>query len=119
MSTADDSLRFCDMFEGELLLELMLRFWKHPLSSDTEFRNDLIEKAAEILKASQEGQHLLENMPPSQMNFVAAVWYAEWTTLQTPSPDISKEDFRDRNEWLNAIRNSIPSCFCDQNNLSE
>jgi hypothetical protein len=33
------------MFEAELLLKLMLRFWRHPLADDRDFWDDLIESA--------------------------------------------------------------------------
>ena len=52
------------MFEGELLTELMLRYWRHPLAENAEFRSDLIENAAKALRLSIEGNNLIEGLPP-------------------------------------------------------
>lgn len=45
------------------------------------------------------------------MNFVAAVWYAESNSLAGEGS--SAEHPQERNAWLQAVRNSVPSCFCD------
>ena len=101
------------MFEGELLAELILRYWNHPLAEDLEFRNDLIENAAKILRLSIEG------LPPEYMSFVAALWYAEWSCLQNVSAvEASELEFQQREAWLNAFRYAVPSCFCNPNDLS-
>jgi len=105
------------LFEGELLIELMLRYWHHPLAEESEYRNDLVDSAAEVIQASINGEKLLEDLPPSQMNFVAAVWYAEWAGLQGGSSEIPETEFRQRQAWLQELRRSVPSCFCDQNEL--
>ena len=47
MSIARASLKLSGLFEAELLLELMLRYWNHPLADDRDFRNNLLENAAE------------------------------------------------------------------------
>jgi len=75
MSIASNSYSFCCSFEGELLVELMLRYWKHPFCEDRDFRNHLLETTAEVLRASMEGECLVEGVPPEQVNFVAAVYY--------------------------------------------
>ena len=119
MSTADDAYRFCGLFEAELLLELMLRFWFHPLANEFEFRNDLLENTTEVLRSSTEGQQLLASVPAQQMNFVSAVWYAEWTTLQGAEGDLTENELKSRREWLATVRRTLPSCFCDQTDLTD
>jgi hypothetical protein len=119
MSIADDSFRFCEMFEGELLTELMLRHWEHPLAEDMVYRSGLIENAAKAIRMSMDGERLVEGLQPSQMNFVAAVWYAEWAGLQSSSPEIPAAELHQREGWLEAVRRAVPSCFCDQEDLPE
>jgi hypothetical protein len=119
MSIAGDSLTFCQMFEGEFLTELMLRYWEHPLAKDADYRNGLLENAAKALRMSMEGHELVKGLPPSEVNFVAAVWYAEWASLQNASPEIRSEELHQREAWLRAVRQAVPSCFCDQNELSD
>jgi hypothetical protein len=120
MSIAKDSLKFCSMFEGELLTELLLRYWHHPLADNEEFRRDIIETAAKALRASIDGKNLIEGLPPEDMSFIAAVWYAEWSNLQNAynNEDI-KPIFQQREDWLLALRHAVPSCFCDPKNLPE
>ena len=117
MTTAGESYRFSETFEAELLVELMLRFRKHPLDDHAEFRNALIESANTVLQASVAGERLLDDVPPSQMNFVAAVWYVEWTTLQNADQDLKSDELPQRQDWLLTVRRSLPSCFCDQGDL--
>jgi hypothetical protein len=106
------------MFEGELLAELMLRYWHHPLAEDAEFRNALLENAAKALRLSIEGDSLIEGIPPEYTSFIAALWYAEWSCLQNLSADeISESVFQQRESWLHALRHAAPSCFCNPNNL--
>lgn len=119
MSIADDSLRFCQMFEGELLTELMLRHWGHPLAEDAEYRDGLIENAAKAIRMSMDGKKLVEGLQPAQMNFVAAVWYAEWAALQSSSSEIAATEGDQRERWLEALRRAVPSCFCDQEDLPQ
>lgn len=102
-------------FEFELLVELLLRYWPHPLADDVEYRNGLIDAAAEVLLESSRGVFLMEAIPPRDMNIVAAVWYAEHTSLQTEPPEDSEKN--QRLLWLIQIRKALPSCFCDQSML--
>jgi hypothetical protein len=113
MSVAKKCLAFSGLFEAELLIELMLRYWAHPLAANEDFRTGLLEGAAEALRASVVGQQLMEDIPPKQMNFVAAVWYAEWSTLSNGAQDPKGK----RKLWLNKIRRAIPSCFCPPDRL--
>lgn len=119
MSLPEDALRLCQLFEGELLLELMLHHWNHPLAEDADFKNDLIEKATEIIMASIGGERFVEDLPADQMSFVAAVWCAESIGLQAATSEIAKVEFEKREAWLQAVRRAIPSCFCDQDDLPE
>jgi hypothetical protein len=50
MSIAEESLRMSGLFEAELLTELMMRHWNHPLANELEYRTALLETAAEILR---------------------------------------------------------------------
>lgn len=106
------------LFEAELLIELMLRYWNHPLCNDRWFCDQLLENASEALRQSIAGTQLIDGLKPKHMNLVAAAYYVEWSTVsamqQQPSttPEIKR-----REEWLAAIRRAIPSCFCDPENL--
>jgi hypothetical protein len=51
------------------------------------------------------------------MNFVAAVWYAEWAALQSGYADVPDHERHQREAWLEVVRHSLPSCFCDQDDL--
>jgi len=64
-------LAFTGLFEAELLIQLMLRYWEHPLAADSDYRNHLLESACEVLRSSIAGERLMEDIPPKQMNFVA------------------------------------------------
>jgi hypothetical protein len=114
MFVAKKCLAFSGLFEAELLIELMLRQWQHPLAADKDFRNELLENAANVLRSSVDGQRLIEDIPPRQMNFVAAVWYVEWNALAADAED----PLGQRKAWLDAVKKSIPSCFCNPNRLS-
>jgi hypothetical protein len=46
-SIAKACLRMTGLFEAELLTELILRHWGHPLASDGEYRSQLLEAAAQ------------------------------------------------------------------------
>ncbi len=117
MSVVQTAYTFCSSFEGELLLELMLKYWYHPLCEDADFRNQLLESAAEVLKASMDGEHLLEDVPPEQVNFVAAVYYAESSSTQSLATHVASEQIEARLRWLETVRRTLPSCFCDQEDL--
>src|SRR5262245_19954235 len=113
MSSARQCLAFSGLFEAELLLELMLRFWEHPLATDEAFRNELLEGAASVLRSSIAGEKLVDELPPGQMNFVAAAWYVEWNAIRSSAGD---PDGR-RRAWLDRLRRAIPSCFCTPESL--
>lgn len=100
---------FGNLFEAELLLELMLRFWRHPFADDADYRNNLHSSAMEVLREAAKGRRFMQDVPPKQMNFVAAVWYVEWNSVTANSEDPAKR----RRAWLQAIRKALPSCFCD------
>ncbi|NUQ63200.1 MAG: hypothetical protein HUU20_12040 [Pirellulales bacterium] len=110
-SVAEKSLALCQLYEAELLLELMLRHWQHPCADDAYFRSQLLETATEALRASVSGAVLIEGISPSNMNLVAAVWYAESRSSEDSqdSPSILEQ----RELWSIAVRHSVPSCFCD------
>jgi hypothetical protein len=55
-------LAFSGLYEAELLIELMLRHWQHPLAEDGEFRNNLLEGAADVLRSCVAGQPALEGI---------------------------------------------------------
>lgn len=114
-SRLDAAIRFCGLYEAELLVELMLRFWNHPNAADRDFRNYLVEAAAELLDRSRQGERFFENIEPRDMNFVAAVWYVESCQVT----DMREADATKRTEWLEEVRRSIPACFCDPDNLME
>jgi hypothetical protein len=114
MSVAKRCLAFSGLFEAEVLVELMLRYWNHPLAPDEEFRNNLLEGAASVLRACAAGQKVIEEIPGRQMNFIAAVWYSEWTTLASGIQDAPEQ----RHEWLEKLRKALPSCFCAPDRLS-
>src|SRR5436309_12630126 len=105
MSLAKRCLAFSGLFEAEVLIELMLRYWAHPLAADKDFRNELLEGAAGVLRSSVSGQHMIEDIPPEQMNFIAAVWYVEWNALTGGAEDPQGE----RSAWLEIVHKSIPS----------
>lgn len=116
MATVDDSLKLASLYEAELLVELMLRYWSHPHRDDADYRNALLESAVGVLKASAEGTQFIDALPPQAMNLVAAVWYVEWNALDEPAiPDHSVQDARQ--EWVETVRRSIPACFCDPQDL--
>jgi hypothetical protein len=102
------------LFETELLLELMLRFWVHPFADDTDFRTQLLESAIELLKESVNGRELLEGIPPDHVNLVVAIWLAEWISLNQPGAEQADE----RKSWLDKVRKAIPSCFANQGDLA-
>ena len=109
-NTAKRCLAICPLFEAELLVELMLRSWGHPFAINESFRQGLLESATELLvTASDEScnEVFIEGLPAREMNFVAAIWYAEWCAVQD---DAHERDAREK--WLSDVRRSLPSCFC-------
>ncbi len=116
MSAAKDALNFSGLFESELLVELMLRYWKHPFADDSDFRNNLLETAAEALRLSIAGKSLIDTLQPKDMNLVAAVWYAEWSSV-AGDVQVTEAERINRENWLNIVRRALPSCFCDPDQL--
>jgi len=80
-SIAQMSLSVAGLFEAEVLTELLLWRWDHPLRHDAEFRNNLLEDAAGALKLAIGGERLFESVPAAQTNLIAAIYYAEWSAL--------------------------------------
>lgn len=115
MSKLDAAIQFCGLFEAELLVDLMLRYWGHPSINDKDLVNYLVESAAEILNRSKGGEVFIERIEPEDMNFVAAVWYAEFCHVE----DSHELDAAGRRDWLEKIRRSLPSCFCDPDDLMQ
>jgi hypothetical protein len=113
MSVAKKCLTFSGLFEAELLLELMLRYWAHPLAADEEFRNELLEGTAALLRSCSRGQQIMKDIPAMEMNFVAAVWYVEWNTINGGVEDPQGQ----RGAWLDKVRHALPSCFCPPESL--
>ena len=111
MSIAKESLRMTGLFEAELLVELMLRYWKHPMAQDEAFRGQVLESAAQALRSAVKGQQLIEDVPAKKMNLVAAIWYVESVSLQADS-QMSKTEYQARESWLQTVRRALPSCFC-------
>jgi hypothetical protein len=69
----------------------MLRFWEHPFEGDKEYRQNLLESAAEALRSSLSGIQLPPNLKPGEMNLVAAMWFGESTSLQTDGSQLASE----------------------------
>lgn len=116
MSIAENSYNLTGMFEAELLVELMLKYWNHPYAKDGEFRQQLLESASAVLVASINGEKIIEGVDPSDMNLVAAVWYAE-VTAQAIDFEKHDEVVELRKVWSQALRHSVPSCFSDPDDL--
>jgi len=109
-NTAKQCLAICPLFEAELLLQLMLTHWRHPFADVESFRQDLLESATELLtRASDESctEIFIEGLPTQELNFVAAVWYSEWCSVND-----DENERKPREVWLNSIRKALPSCFC-------
>ena len=115
-SIAKACLQLTGLFEAELLTELILRFWNHPLAEDAEFRSALLEAAAEALRSSVSGERLFDDLEPKNVNFVAALWYAESANIgdqsQSTEPQVEL-----RRKWLDALVRALPSCFCNPDAL--
>lgn len=111
-NTAAQCYAFCSLFESEILLRLMLQNWNHPFAEDEAFRNGLLESATELLMTAADescSQIFIEGLPANEMNFVSAVWYVEWSSAQ----DDASVERNSRQRWLENVRKSLPSCFCD------
>jgi len=118
-SNAERSLTICSLFESEVLVWLLLRNWHHPLTDDGEFRNQLLETATSVLDTAATGPQdsvFIEGLPASDMNLIAAIWYAENRALEDSETE-SGGDRGVRVRWLEAVRRALPSCFCPQDRL--
>ncbi len=111
-SIARRSLLLTGTFEAELLVTLMLSRWNHPLATDEDFRQNLLESASDMLQASVQGEKLLEELEPQNVNLVAALCFAEAATLASDQSIIPSERLL-RQEWIDQVRRFVPSCFCN------
>ena len=116
MSIAKKSYRIAKTFESEVLLELMLRYWNHPCAEDLDFRLSLLSSATDVLRSSIEGIPFHPNLKPQNMNLIAAIWYVESTSFQSERPRSAAEALA-RENWLRIIEKTLPSCFCDPDEL--
>jgi hypothetical protein len=118
MSIASASLRLAGLYESELLVELMLRYWQHPFADDPEYRNSLLEAAVDALKGAASGQRLFDDIPPGRTNLVAAICYAELITIAGESFGPDQTSCALRRDWVEKVKRALPSCFCDPDLLS-
>jgi hypothetical protein len=95
---------------------LLLRHWNHPLADDADFRAALLESAAEVLRSSAAGEVIFADLEPENVNFVAAVWRAESVSLSSAG-EVASDERAQREKWLDSLLKSIPSCFCNPNEL--
>ncbi len=116
MTIAETSLEYSGLYEAELLLELMLRYWSHPFAADSDFRENLIEGAAEVLHAAISGMTIVDGIPSESTNLVMAIWYAECVSAGREESEAFKQ-FAERREWLDRIRRALPACFCNPDEL--
>jgi hypothetical protein len=116
-SIAAKSLEMAGLFEAEVLVQLMLRCWKHPLADEVEFANSLVESASDVLRESVRGVTLIQGIPAADMNLIAAVWYVEDCSVNQGGIDLDEAEAR--REWLAAVRSSLPSCFCNPSDLEQ
>ncbi len=114
-SNAEASLAICSLFESELLLGLMMRQWNHPRAEDEDFQSQLLETATRVLEtaATSDSHVFIEGVPPSGMNLVSAIWYAENRAIEEDCASQATEDLDARVQWLKSIERALPSCFCD------
>ena len=112
-SIAEQSLAVAVLFEAEVLTELLLWRWDHPLKNDVDFREGLLEDAAAVLRRAVSGEKFIESVPGTEMNLIAAIWYVEWSWLASGDRDSNGA----RRRWLDDVRRAIPSCFCSQSDL--
>src|SRR5262245_35309367 len=106
-------LRFTGLFEAELLTELMLRFWNHPRADDPDFRSGLLEAAAAVLKASSESERLFDDLTPQNVNFVAAVWYAESVSI-ADAGETTEAERELRKRWIDSLVRVLNSIFLNR-----
>jgi len=113
-STAAECLRFASLFEAEVLTALILERWSHPRAGDRNYALQLVEQAGEVLRQSAAGTQFIESVPAPDMNFIAAVWYVEWAAAGS---DPGVRGNQAHQTWLEAVRRTFPSCFCDPDDL--
>jgi hypothetical protein len=119
-SNAERAFAICSLFESEILVWLLLRNWQHPLAEDAEYRNELLETATAVLDEAAHGSRndvFIEGLPAREMNFIAAVWYAEYRALDDILAKKGTPEFESRVAWLEAVRKTVPSCFCSPDDL--
>ncbi len=107
---------FTGTLEFEIFIHLLLTYFDHPCATDADYRNDTLERVAEILKNSLNGQQYILGLSSSDMNLIAAVWYSE-TLL---SEDAGLLDALTRSgicEWGNRLKRTFPSCFVASDSL--
>lgn len=114
-SIAKKSLEMTGLFEAEIFVWLLLKAWEHPVADDKDFQTDLLENAAEALRAASAGHQMIQGLPARDMNFIAAIWYAETCSLEAGGGDLPNVEAR--KDWLASVRRTLPSCFCDPSNL--
>lgn len=110
-SIAQRCLKIGGLFEAEVLVELMLRYWDHPFADQAEYRNDLLETANQILERATEGNQIIDTLSPEDTNLIVAIWYAEHTGLLNDEPSQDVKITSARRAWLESVKKSIPSCF--------
>jgi len=119
-STVEKCLDMTSLFEAEVLVRLMLWRWKHPFADDEEYASGLLENASGILRGASQGEPFVEGVPPTDLNFIAAVWYAERCAIESGGDDMdTAETIKARKAWLSAVRRALPSCFCDPSDLHQ
>jgi hypothetical protein len=103
-----------------VLIWLLLRNWRHPLAEDADFRSQLLETAAAVLHTAATGSPdsvFIKGLPASDMNLIAAIWYAENRALEELEGK-SGGNRPARLRWLDALHRALPSCFCPQDHLA-
>lgn len=120
-SIAERSLELTSLFEAEVFIQLMLKRWDHPFAEDVDFANSLLEDASNALRDALGGIQLMENLPAPNLNFVAAVWYAEHSSVEVGGADseMDPQIIEARKTWLASVRHALPSCFCDPSDLQQ
>jgi hypothetical protein len=117
INIAKKSLEITGLFEAELIVWLMLRYWKHPFADNKDFANDLLESASSVLRSAAQGEQIIEGLPATALNLVAAIWYSEYCDVESGGAD--PDTIGARQEWLEAVRRTLPSCFCDPSDLPD
>jgi hypothetical protein len=110
---AEKSLAAAGLFEAEVLTELLLWRWDHPMKLDADFRASLLEDAVTALRRAVAGEQFIESVPAGEMNLIAAIFYVEWSWIESGGEDPGGA----RRQWLDHVRRSLPSCFCSQDDL--